>query len=126
MTANSSSRPHSAHRHKKHVVITAAWGEYRTDGSYEKLTDHEAGWLKLYYQRNIEFWRPYQIQPLASKSPEYQKKLNLVLTEQCARKGDMTSVAFAKFVYEQKGLPYSDNLMITGEFLQLDPPEFRL
>lgn len=106
--------------------IKAAWGEYFTDGSYEKLTDHEAGWLKLYYQHNIEIWRPYQIQPLASKSPEYQKKLDLVLTQQCAQKTDMISVAFAKFVYTQKGLPYSDNLMITGEFLQLEPPEFCL
>lgn len=76
----------------------------------------------------MEFWRPCQIEPDASKSTEYQKKLDLVVTEQCAQKCDMASLSFAKFVCAQKGLRYTgfscDTVMITGEFLQLDPPEF--
>lgn len=115
-----------AHRNSKHVVVKTAWGEYQADGSYEKLTHHEAGWLKAYYQTCIETWRPYQIEPYASKSPAYQKKLDIVLTEQCAQKCDMATVSFAKFVCAQKGVPYLDlmsvTVMITGEFLQLDPP----
>lgn len=108
------------------MVVKTAWGEYLADGSYEKLTDHEARWLKAYYQTCVEIWRPYKIEPSASKSPAYQKKLDLVLTQQCAQKCDMATVSFAKFVCAQKAVPYLDlmcvNVMITGKFLQLDPP----
>ena len=126
VVANSSSSNDRECHKSKAVVVKTAWGEYLANGSYEKLTDHEAGWLKAYYQTCMETWRPYKIEPCASKSPAYQKKLDLVLTQQCAQKCDMATVLFAKFVCSQKGLPYSDlmcvTVMMTGEFLQLDPP----
>lgn len=93
---------------------------------YQKLTQHEAGWLTAYYKRNVDFWSEHKIQPLASQSPAYQKKLDLVLTEGCGEKSDLNSLSFAKFVCDQKGLPYTGiicfTVMITGDFLQLDPP----
>ena len=108
------------------MVAKPAGVEYLANGSYEELTKHEAGWLTAYYQSNVEFWSPYKIEPMASKSPAYQKKLDLVLTENCAQKCDMASLAFAKFVCEQKGLPHTGmmcfGIMISGEFLQLEPP----
>ena len=94
---------------------------------HQKLTQHEAGWLAAYYRHNVEFWSEHKIEPLASKSPAYQRKLELVLTEGCGEKSDMNSLSFARFVCVEKGLAYEDMLcftvMITGDFLQLDPPE---
>lgn len=93
---------------------------------YEQLTDHEAGWLAAFYQECVQIYSPYTIEPEASKAPAFQKKLDFVLGQKHAEKTDMNSLFFARFVCEQKGLPYTGmkcfGVMITGEFLQLSPP----
>lgn len=125
LVANSATRPRS--NGSKTVSSTKAAAEYGPHPKgYAQVTDHEAGWLAAHYQHLMEFYSPYKVEPMASLSPAYQKKLDLVLSQKIAKQMDLKTLGFAKFVCEQKGLPYTDMHcfhVMTGKFLQLSPPQ---
>lgn len=126
LVANSATRPRS--NHSKTVSSQKAAAEYGPyPKGYGQVTDHEAGWLAALYQHRVKLYSPYKIEPSASLSPAYQKKLDLVLSLKCAERMDLKTLGFAAFVCRQKGLPYTEmqcfSVMISGEFLQLSPPQ---
>ena len=96
--------------------------------NYQTLTDHEAAWLRLYYEHCMVFWSRYKIEPDASKSPAFGQKLDFVVHQKCGDKSDLETLHFAKFVCREKALPYTGLSCTTimdpsfGEFPKLNPP----
>lgn len=89
-------------------------------------SEHQSKWLKPYFAQLITFWSPYTISPTSLKAPLYRQKLALVKQHALADKYDLISLSFARFVCEQKNLPYSGlacfAVMDSGEFNKLEPP----
>ena len=90
------------------------------------LSEHQSKWLKPYFAKLITQWSPYTISPTSLKAPHYRQKLALLNQHALADKYDLINLSFARFVCEQKKLPYSGlacfAVMDSGEFNKLEPP----